>query len=78
MGIVWTIWSILIGCIVGLIARAVLPGTQTMGVIMTTVLGVVGALLVAFQGQKDPFAAVAWWSFGGHPLPLACSMARSS
>lgn len=56
MGIVWTI---LIGFVVGLIARAVLPGKQTMGFIITTVLGVVGALLATFLGQ-----AVGWYEAG--------------
>lgn len=33
------------GLIVGLIARALLPGKQSMGIVLTTVLGVVGAML---------------------------------
>ena len=31
------------GLVIGLLARAVLPGTQRMGLIMTMILGVVGA-----------------------------------
>jgi uncharacterized membrane protein YeaQ/YmgE (transglycosylase-associated protein family) len=36
---------ILFGFIVGLIARAVVPGRQSMGFVMTTVLGVAGSLI---------------------------------
>lgn len=39
------IWAIIVGFIVGLIARAVLPGAQHMGFIATTVLGIVGSLV---------------------------------
>ena len=33
------------GLVVGLIARALVPGRQSLGIIMTIVLGVVGAIL---------------------------------
>jgi len=40
------------GLIVGLIARAVMPGRQHMGLIMTMILGLVGAWLGGFIGRK--------------------------
>jgi uncharacterized membrane protein YeaQ/YmgE (transglycosylase-associated protein family) len=48
MGIIGTI---VIGFIVGLIARAVKPGDDKMGIIMTTLLGIAGAFLAGFAGQ---------------------------
>jgi uncharacterized membrane protein YeaQ/YmgE (transglycosylase-associated protein family) len=36
---------IVFGFIIGLLARAVVPGKQGMGLIMTTVLGVAGSLI---------------------------------
>lgn len=39
------------GFVVGLVARAVMPGEQRMGVVMTTVLGAAGALLGGFLGS---------------------------
>jgi uncharacterized membrane protein YeaQ/YmgE (transglycosylase-associated protein family) len=39
---------ILFGLVVGLIARAVMPGRQSMGIIMTIVLGVAGSFLGGF------------------------------
>ena len=42
---------ILVGFIVGLIARAVKPGNDRMGIIMTTLLGIAGAFVAGFLGQ---------------------------
>lgn len=53
------IWSILIGFIVGLAARALMPGPNPMGFILTTILGVVGALVATFVGQ-----GLGWYAEG--------------
>jgi uncharacterized membrane protein YeaQ/YmgE (transglycosylase-associated protein family) len=45
------LWSIVTGFVVGLIARAVLPGADHMGLIATTVVGIVGSLLGGFAGR---------------------------
>ena len=42
--------TIIVGFIVGLIARAVMPGNQSMGLIMTTILGIVGSLVASYGG----------------------------
>jgi uncharacterized membrane protein YeaQ/YmgE (transglycosylase-associated protein family) len=39
---------IIFGFIVGLIARALMPGPQRMGLLMTTVLGIVGSFVGGF------------------------------
>ncbi|HTS26282.1 MAG TPA: GlsB/YeaQ/YmgE family stress response membrane protein [Bryobacteraceae bacterium] len=39
------------GLIIGLVARAVLPGRQHMGLILTMILGLVGAWLGGFIGR---------------------------
>jgi uncharacterized membrane protein YeaQ/YmgE (transglycosylase-associated protein family) len=39
------IWSIIVGFIVGWIARAVMPGAQHLGFIMTTLLGIGGSIV---------------------------------
>ena len=39
------IWSIIIGFIIGLIARAIMPGAQNLGFILTTLLGIGGSIL---------------------------------
>ena len=46
---------IIVGFIVGLIARAIMPGDQNMGIIMTTILGIIGAVVAGFgQGLRLP------------------------
>ena len=42
------IWTIIIGLVAGLLARAIKPGNDAMGWIMTIVLGIAGALLGVF------------------------------
>ena len=56
MGIIGTI---IVGLIVGALARFVLPGKQSMGWILTIVLGIAGALLAGFVGQ-----ALGWYQAG--------------
>lgn len=51
MGIMHILWSILVGFVIGLIARALMPGVQNMGFLMTTVLGICGSLLGGFLGS---------------------------
>mgnify|MGYP001317648454 CR=1 FL=1 len=43
--------TLLVGLIVGLIARALKPGDDDMGWIMTIVLGIVGSFLGGYAGQ---------------------------
>ncbi|OZI60266.1 GlsB/YeaQ/YmgE family stress response membrane protein [Bordetella genomosp. 11] len=42
---------IIVGFIVGLIARALMPGNQSMGIILTSILGIVGAVVAGFLGR---------------------------
>jgi len=45
------LWSIIVGFIVGLIARALVPGAQHMGFLATSVLGIVGSLAGGLLGM---------------------------
>ena len=56
------IWTAVIGFVIGLVARAVLPGTQNLGLILTAVLGVAGSFLATFVGQ-----ALGWYQMGQGP-----------
>jgi uncharacterized membrane protein YeaQ/YmgE (transglycosylase-associated protein family) len=49
------IWMALVGFVVGLVARAVLPGTQSLGLILTAVLGIAGSFAAGFLGQALGF-----------------------
>lgn len=53
------IWTILVGFVVGLLARAVMPGEQKLGLILTTVLGIVGSVVAGYLGQ-----AIGWYQAG--------------
>ena len=47
----WTILGlIVIGLIAGLLARAIIPGKQSMGILLTIVLGIVGSFVGGFLG----------------------------
>lgn len=45
------IGTIVIGFIVGLFARAIMPGKNAMGFILTTLLGIGGAFIGGYLGQ---------------------------
>jgi uncharacterized membrane protein YeaQ/YmgE (transglycosylase-associated protein family) len=45
------IWVLLIGLIAGAVARFILPGKESMGWVMTMVLGVAGSLVMTYLGQ---------------------------
>lgn len=45
------IWAIIIGFLVGLVAKFLMPGRDGGGFIVTTLLGIVGALVATFLGQ---------------------------
>jgi uncharacterized membrane protein YeaQ/YmgE (transglycosylase-associated protein family) len=51
MGILWTI---IIGFIVGVIAKFIMPGdrTEPKGFILTIILGIVGAFVATYLGQS--------------------------
>ena len=49
--------TIVVGFIVGLIARAIKPGNDKLGIIMTTLLGIAGAFLARYAG-----AAMGWYT----------------
>ena len=53
------VWMAGIGFVVGLIARAILPGTQSLGIILTAALGIAGSFLAGFAGKT-----MGWYAEG--------------
>ena len=54
------IWTIIIGFIVGVIAKFIMPGSnEPQGFILTTILGIVGAFVATYLGQ-----AIGWYKAG--------------
>ena len=44
------VWSIVVGFVVGLFARAIMPGADHMGFLATSLLGILGSLVGGFVG----------------------------
>ena len=55
MGIIWTI---IIGLIVGIIAKFLMPGRDPGGFIITAIIGIVGSVIATFIGRTMGFYQV--------------------
>ncbi len=59
--------AIVVGAIIGLVARLVMPGKQDIGMIMTVVLGALGGLIgswvTSYFGYHNANGGIAWIPF---------------
>jgi uncharacterized membrane protein YeaQ/YmgE (transglycosylase-associated protein family) len=54
------VWTVFIGFIAGVIAKFIMPGkNEPSGFVLTTILGIVGAIVASFLGQ-----ALGWYAPG--------------
>ncbi|SFB31359.1 Uncharacterized membrane protein YeaQ/YmgE, transglycosylase-associated protein family [Collimonas sp. OK607] len=53
------LWTIVVGFVVGVIAKFLHPGRENMGFIVTTLLGIAGSFLAGYIGQ-----ALGWYHAG--------------
>ena len=53
------IWTILIGLVAGAVAKFLMPGKDPGGFIITTLLGIVGALVATYLGHL-----IGWYKAG--------------
>ena len=60
------LWTIIIGLIVGALAKLFMPGRDGGGILMTIVLGIAGALLAGFIG-----GTLGWYANGRGPGIIA-------
>jgi uncharacterized membrane protein YeaQ/YmgE (transglycosylase-associated protein family) len=63
------LWTLIIGLVVGAIAKLLMPGKDPGGFIITMVIGVVGALLAGFLGR-----ALGWYTDPGQAPGLIASV----
>ncbi len=49
------IWSLIVGLVVGAIAKLLMPGRDPGGIFVTALLGIGGAMLAAFIGRSLGF-----------------------
>jgi uncharacterized membrane protein YeaQ/YmgE (transglycosylase-associated protein family) len=54
------VWTLIVGLIAGALAKLFMPGRQGGGLLVTTVLGVAGAIVAGFMGQ-----AMGWYHAPG-------------
>ena len=53
------LWMLIIGLIVGAVAKLIMPGKDPGGIIVTIILGIAGAFLAGFLGR-----ALGWYGEG--------------
>ena len=53
------LWMLLIGLIVGALAKFVMPGKDPGGILVTMLIGIAGSLVAGFLGQ-----AIGWYQEG--------------
>jgi uncharacterized membrane protein YeaQ/YmgE (transglycosylase-associated protein family) len=71
MGIIsWIIW----GLVIGLIARLLLPGRQSIGLLWTIVLGVAGAVIGGLLATALGVGDADEFDFGSFLIAVATSM----
>jgi uncharacterized membrane protein YeaQ/YmgE (transglycosylase-associated protein family) len=46
------IWALIVGLLVGALAKLVMPGKDPGGIFMTILLGIVGSILAGFLGRS--------------------------
>ncbi len=63
------LWTLIIGLVVGAIAKLLMPGKDPGGFIITMLLGVAGALLAGFLGR-----ALGWYNDPGEAPGLIASV----
>ena len=51
------LWTVIIGLVVGLVARFLMPGRDPAGLIVTSLLGIAGAIVGGYLGQILGFYA---------------------
>ncbi len=66
MGILWTL---LIGLVIGALAKLLMPGKDPGGIIVTMLLGIVGSVIAGFLGR-----AIGWYSSPGSGPGLIASV----
>ncbi len=63
------IWTVIIGLVVGAIAKLLMPGKDPGGWIITALIGVAGAVLAGFLGR-----AVGWYDNPGEGAGIIASV----
>ncbi len=49
------VWAIIVGLVIGLVARLIVPGRHPRGILVTVVVGVAGSVLATVAGREAGF-----------------------
>jgi uncharacterized membrane protein YeaQ/YmgE (transglycosylase-associated protein family) len=63
------IWTLIVGLVVGALAKLIMPGKDPGGIIVTMLLGVAGALVAGFLGR-----AFGWYQSTGSGPGIVASV----
>ncbi|MBA3458003.1 MAG: GlsB/YeaQ/YmgE family stress response membrane protein [Deltaproteobacteria bacterium] len=53
------LWMLIIGLVIGAVAKAIMPGKDPGGILITMLIGVAGSLIAGFLGRS-----MGWYSHG--------------
>lgn len=65
------LWMLLIGLVIGALAKAIMPGKDPGGILITIVIGVAGSLIAGFLGRSFGWYAI------GEPAGFIASIVGS-
>ncbi|MCT9140459.1 GlsB/YeaQ/YmgE family stress response membrane protein [Streptomyces violarus] len=58
------LWAIIVGLVLGLLAKAIIPGKQHIPLWLTVILGIIGGIAgnaIARSAGVDATAGIDWW-----------------
>lgn len=65
----WILWTLIIGLVVGAIAKFLMPGKDPGGIVITMLIGVAGAFIAGYLGR-----ALGWYRTSGETPGLIASV----
>ncbi|MFI2373018.1 GlsB/YeaQ/YmgE family stress response membrane protein [Streptomyces sp. NPDC018833] len=68
------LWAIIVGFVLGLIAKAVIPGKQHSPLWLTTIFGIIGAVIGNAVARGFGIAETSGIDWGRHVLQLAAAI----
>ncbi|GHC63339.1 GlsB/YeaQ/YmgE family stress response membrane protein [Streptomyces alboflavus] len=68
------LWAIIVGFVLGLIAKAILPGKQHSPLWLTTIFGIIGAVLGNWMAAGFGIDETKGIDWGRHALQLAAAL----
>jgi uncharacterized membrane protein YeaQ/YmgE (transglycosylase-associated protein family) len=68
------LWAIIVGFVLGLLAKAILPGKQHSPLWLTTVFGIIGAVIGNALASSFGIAETSGIDWGRHALQLVAAL----